>query len=107
MFTFTHTVGGIARRILMTGDSTGDILNKSFENVARPNLVWDIIKLMHHGSSNNCILSADLDYQQSIKLYFQKFQAAKYVISSDTFTGGEPNADLVGGLPPSRISKRF
>ena len=96
MFTFSQTVGGLRSRILMTGDSTGDTLNQSYLNV-NSTQNWDIIKVMHHGSSNNSILEGSGKYLEGIKDFFKKFQANKYVISSDTWNKS-PNPDIVNQI---------
>ena len=57
MFTFKSNYGNIAKTILMTGDSTGDIIYDGLgvKDGDAPT-EWDIMKVMHHGSSRNAIL---------------------------------------------------
>lgn len=95
VFTCQQTVSGADQTILMTGDSCGDILTLTVPNKHR----WDIMKIMHHGSSRNSILSTGTkDYVEAIKAFFDTYSAVKYVISADTFCG-TPNPDLVSLFP--------
>lgn len=96
---FTVTQDG--KRILMTGDTEGWILENATKNQNLP-LKWDIIKVLHHGSSNNNVLAAGTDptLRECVAAFYTKFEADKYVISSDTWSLN-PNPDLVGGILPS------
>jgi hypothetical protein len=92
---FTVTAG--RKRILMTGDTAGWILNEALGSAASPPK-WDIIKVLHHGSSNNNILKdANTTLVDGVVQFFTTFQADKYVISSDTWNR-VPNPDLVGRI---------
>ncbi|KAK6513807.1 hypothetical protein TWF506_008242 [Arthrobotrys conoides] len=89
MFEFQHE----GYSILMTGDGNGETLVKQYPNAA--GYLFDIFKVMHHGSSNNNALPDDgtgLSTIQRSKNFFLHFQARKYVISSD-FLNRTPNPD--------------
>ena len=83
--------------ILFTGDSTGEILDTNYRDADLH--FWDIMKVMHHGSSRNNVLvhtggSVSDNIRQASVRFFRKYVATKYCISGDT-TGKLPNPDIL------------
>lgn len=92
MFTFSADHNSKNKTILLTGDSTGDVLDDALHQPTNPRS-WDIMKVMHHGSSRNSILRTGQPIPDAVAAFFIKYQADKYVISADTWNKS-PNPDV-------------